>query len=224
MNHLIVGCADEDFTEKKHFDYHVNNHDKMIYKCPGPQCRYLFQKLKYFQKHAFSCHDLRITTKNMVQYEIKKEKPKTVKRHTSFQRLKKVHNFSDVKCHLCGRRFLNLINKEFHLLNHDKMIYQCPDPCGYKFMKLPCLNRHSTSCHGMRLTEEVARVPENGVISFVRNKSSLGKDKNMTTPAVTKYLPNVGPNRNKEGEKLRCSVCQRRFRDVDNKSLPREKP
>ena len=50
------------------------------------------------------------------------------------------------KCHICYRNFNNKLLHDFHLTNHSKMRFKCPEPrCGYTFMFISFLKSHVNS-------------------------------------------------------------------------------
>ena len=190
------------FRRKENLESHLKHHNKMIYKCPDSQCGYLYLQLKYFQKHVIACHNLRVTKSNEEQYKMKGKESvegktcRNKQNNMSSGMVGKGVKPTDLKCHLCRRKFQTLQNKDFHVRNHDKMVYGCPDPCGFKYMKFSILNKHAVSCHGKSLSEtEPFQAPNNSSCAETSDR----------------VLPSKELKQKPEMERPKCHLCQRRF-------------
>ena len=202
------------FRLKETLECHLSCHDKMIYKCPKSHCGYLYLQWKIFSKHVFTRHGLRVTKDNEEQYKIKEKCH--VKQNIVSSRIDKRVNCANIKCQLCGRKFQTPHNKDFHEANHDKMVYQCPDPCGYMYMKLGILNKHSISCHGKRLSG--TRLHGNQRFSEAphRNISARTSD-NVSSFDYCNHQSKDWETSAKTG-KLKCHICQRHFHSTADKA------
>ena len=210
---LSCNICKREFRYKETLEYHLSYHDKMIYKCPKSQCTYLYSEWDFFRKHVFY-HGLRVTKNNEEQYKIKEKCPVKQNNMVSSRIFTKKVNCAKLNCQLCGRRFLTPHNKDFHEANHDKMVYRCPDPCGYMYMKLHILNKHSISRHGKRLsgkrlhrTQMLRDAPH--LDSFTRTSNNVllspcsNQREDLKTSAKT--------------ENLKCHICRRRFHSTADK-------
>ena len=210
---LSCSICKRKFRQKELLQHHLNCHGKMIYECPGPQCSYLYLQWKYFQKHAIICHGLRVTKENKEQYKIKKKlsieanQSQTERNNSFISRMVKTGNkCTTLRCDLCGRKFQTQPNKDFHEINHDKMVYRCPDPCGYMYMKLSILNKHSVSCHGKRFSGAIQN--SNKTLCNGPTRTSGSASSSASSYSHSNEEPKPMPRK----EKLKCHLCQRRFK------------
>ena len=207
---LSCSICKRKFRQKELLQHHLNSHDKMIYECPDPQCSCLYLQWTYFQKHTLACHGLRVTKDNIEQYKIKKKSSiaanqcQTEQNNSIISRMVKVGNKrTTLKCEICCRKFLTQHNKDFHEINHDKMVYRCPDPCGYMYMNLSILNKHSISCHGKRFS---GAIQCNGAASTSNTSPSRHSHSNEE--------PKLTPRK----QRPKCHLCQRRFNSAADKA------
>ena len=108
---------------------HMKNHEKMVHKCPMQDCGWMYENLSTLRTHVYRKHG-----KGFCRY------------------ISNAQKCPISKCPICGR----YKGDEYHIKNHDKMIYTCPEPrCGWMYENLNtyrchCLRKHGISIGGSR--------------------------------------------------------------------------
>ncbi len=145
------------FRVAKNLKNHVQNHDKMICKCPETTCGQVFLRYNAMSRHCLSCHNKKLDKTYCGTRSPSGAKP--------FPR-----------CQLCRRRFSTRSSRDDHVSNHESMRYMCPDKtCGHMFLYFKTLQDHVRTNHEFSLKAadqtmcEV--VPEPGESASGRNIS-----------------------------------------------------
>ena len=204
---------------------HVSNHSKMVFQCLVP-CGNKYLSFNLFQKHCLTCHGKRILSTHKDQFKIQPgsspfgdkicrndsnkadenvaSKPKPgpnvnqIRKHFPNKTPGSKHLTNKSECHICQRLFLSKKDLVHHVTHHQKMIYECPEPCGYRYLEFVQLRQHSLKAHGRGLT--MTR-------SCYRVKSpSIAKVKSITTK-----------DHRSNNNKNICHICHRRFLIVADK-------
>ena len=130
-----------------------------------------------------------------------------------------------MQCHLCHRKFQRVVNRKYQLENHNKMLYQCPDPCGNMFIDFELFRKHSRGCHGKQLTGihkiQYRIKPDNPE----DNGGKCTVDRSMRHKCLTNKLKSTSPVKNGLNSptntslinELKCHLCQRRFISKENR-------
>ena len=102
--------------------YHEQEHDQMIYKCPESGCGWMYQIWVNLYSHSRRKHGITLS--------------KDRQDHT---------------CSICDQKDID----KYHEMEHDKMIYKCPKSgCGWMYENRNSLWTHCYREHGIRLRED----------------------------------------------------------------------
>ncbi len=131
------------FTAKDVLSRHEANHGNMMYQCQEPDCGWMFEKYEFLRAHSVSRHKTKISSNPLPEFELPGQRKGQVE--------EKAHN----RCPICGRKLGNKQVFDWHVENHEKMIYKCPNSsCGTLWETIGQLRSHCKQKHGLEIARD----------------------------------------------------------------------
>ena len=156
-NHQTCKLCTRFIHSRTQFDRHMKQHESLKYKCLEEYCGALYEDFKSLRGHYHSRHKFGISEADEHRYHVDKMGSPTdqcVNTHQVSPEIVSelpVNEVSGHLCNICNRLLPTTYQLQYHLQNHDKMIYVCQvSGCGWRFERYQSLGGHTSKCHGSK--------------------------------------------------------------------------
>ena len=134
-------------NSRTEFDRHVRQHESLKYKCLEEYCGALYEDFKMLRSHYNSRHKFGISESDEHRYVDKMGSTSDQVSPEIFPELS-VNPVSGHVCNICSRLLPTEDQLQYHVQNHDKMIYVCKvSGCGWAFQMYQKLGGHVSRVH-----------------------------------------------------------------------------
>ena len=146
---LKCSICSRTLKNQKYYDEHMQNHDKMKYKCTVQDCGWMFVDFENMQQHFLNIHNVKVSKRNEGDYMLSQYLTRGQIKLTDSQ------GCYD-KCSICGRKLMKHMCA-YHVKHHKQMaqMYKCPEVnCGWMYENYDTLKTHCFKKHAIKITNE----------------------------------------------------------------------